>query len=76
MIVNLLSIGLSSYNFHQHVASDIPSSGFYIDPANMETKQYLEKITDWTQENKMKLNTKKSKAMVLILKMTINLELE
>ena len=61
-IVNLLSIGLSSYNFHQHVASDIPSSGFYIDPVNMRTKQYLEKITDWTEENK--LNTKKSKAMV------------
>ena len=26
-IINLLSIGLSSYNFKSHVASDIPSNG-------------------------------------------------
>ena len=63
-IVNPLSIGLSSHNFHLHVASDIPTSGFYIDPANMKTKEYLEKISDWTEENKIRLNIKKSKAMV------------
>ena len=43
-IVNLLSIGLSSFNFKEHVATDIPSSGLFIDPSNLETQQHVNKI--------------------------------
>ena len=58
-IINLLSIGLSSYNFKLHVASDIPANGYYIEPSNMLTQQYLDKISNWTEENKMKLKKEK-----------------
>ena len=58
-VVNLLSIGLASYNFRLHVASDIPTNGFFIDPTNMLTQDYLNRISDWTKANKMMLNKEK-----------------
>ena len=36
-IINLLSIGISSYNFTQHVASDIPENGYFISPGNLSS---------------------------------------
>ena len=36
-IINLLSIGISSYNFKQHVASDIPENGYYVLNDNLQT---------------------------------------
>ena len=41
-IINLLSIGLSSCNFKQHIPSDIPAEGFYIDPSNLKSQPYLD----------------------------------
>jgi hypothetical protein len=29
-MLNILSIGIASYNFKMHVASDIPTNGYYI----------------------------------------------
>ena len=59
-----MSIGLSSYNFKEHVATDIPSSGLFIEPRNLETQQHVNKISNWTKQNKMVLNKEKSKAMI------------
>ena len=63
-MINLLSIGISSYNFKQHVASDIPENGYYVPNDNLKTQDYLNKICQWTTENRMELNTKKSHAML------------
>ena len=63
-VVNILSIGLASGNFKLNVASDIPQNGYIIPNENLNTQDYLNKICDWTNENKMKLNKKKSKAMI------------
>ena len=63
-VINLLTIGLASYNFRQHVASDIPADGLFLDPKNMLTQEYLNSISDWTKANKMMLNKEKSKTMV------------
>ena len=63
-IINLLSIGLASYNFSNHVASDIPTNGYYVDASNMDTQKYMQNISTWTEVNKMHLNTRKTKAMV------------
>ena len=62
--INLLSIGLTSYNFKNHVPSDIPTSGLYIPAKNLESQNHLDSISAWTKDNKMELNKKKSKAMV------------
>ena len=60
-IVNLMSIGLSAYNFRNHVASDVPLSGFYIESRNLKTQEYVDKICQWTKQNKMMLNSKNQK---------------
>jgi hypothetical protein len=63
-VINLITIGLSSYNFHQHVASDIGIDQSYIPSENLKSQSYADNICQWTEENKMKLNDKKCKVMV------------
>ena len=63
-IINLLSIGLANYNIHNHVPSDIGTDRLYIDSANLKSQEHLEKISSWTDEKKMKLNTDKTNYMV------------
>ena len=36
----------------------------YIPGANLRSQEYLNKITDWTEENKGKINLEKSKTMI------------
>jgi hypothetical protein len=62
--LNLILCGLSSYNFHNHVASDIGIHQKYLPTENFQSQSYLAKIENWTTENKMKLNVKKSKIML------------
>ena len=62
-VVNLLTIGLSSYNVKQHVPSDIPVNNAYIEAQHLKTQSYIRSISDWTLENQMKLNHKKSSFM-------------
>ena len=59
-----MSIGIASYNFKHHVASDIPTNGFIIPNENLKTQKYLDEIHSWTQEHQMELNKQKSKAMI------------
>ena len=49
-MVNLLSIGISSYNFKMHVASDVPKNGYFIPNNNLKTQDYLSKICEWTEQ--------------------------
>ena len=64
-MINLLSVGLASYNFKQHVASDIGINQKYLSNENIQTQQYSQSISEWTNKNKMKLNVKKTKVMVI-----------
>ena len=48
-VINLLSIGLISFNFKQQVSSDIPVGGFYIDSENLQSQHYLNEINNWTK---------------------------
>ena len=64
-MINLLSVGLSSYNFKQHVASDIGINQNYLSNENIQTLNYASRISKWTEDNKMKLNVKKTKVMII-----------
>ena len=55
-VINMINIGLSSYNFRQHVASDIPVHGQYVDPQNLKTQKYIATLDACSEENKMQLN--------------------
>ena len=63
-IVNLVTIGLSSYNFHNHVASDVGIDQYFIDPVNLKSQSYLNQIAIWTENKKMLLNEEKTKIMI------------
>ena len=63
-IVDLLSVGLASYNIKQHVPSDIPVHNQFIPAQSLKSQQWLEEIQSWTKKQKMQLNLEKTKAMV------------
>ena len=62
-VINLLTVGLASYNFKNHVASDIAIGDSYLPPSNCQSQTYLNDIQDWTDRKKMKLNEKKTKVI-------------
>ena len=63
-IIDLLNIGIASYNIKQHVPSDIPLHNQFIPAVNLESQKWLNEINDWTTKNKMLINEKKTKAMI------------
>ena len=63
-IVNLLTVGLSSYNIKLQVPSDILENNQFIHPENLKSQDYLNEISRWTRNQKMMINNKKSKSMI------------
>ena len=63
-VINLISCGLASYNFKNHVASDIPIGASFLPPKNIDSQNFLNDVEMWTENKKMKLNYQKSKVMV------------
>ena len=63
-VINLLTIGLSSYNIRAHVPSDIPVHNGFVDAKNILTHKNIHEIQSWTENKKMKLNQKKSCAII------------
>ena len=63
-IVNLLIVGMSSFNVKAQVPNDIPDHNLYISPENLKSQQFLDKINQWTIEHKMKITQKKTKTMI------------
>ena len=64
-MVNLISAGISSYNFNLHVASDIGVNQSYLPSENICTQSYMDRIEQWTNDNQMKVNGKKTKLMIV-----------
>ena len=64
-IINLVSVGISSYNFKAHVASDIGVDNSYLPAENIKTPGYIKSIEEWTNQKQMKLNSEKTKYMVI-----------
>ena len=62
-IVNLLMVGLSSFNIRQQIPSDISTHNQFIPPENLQSQVWLNEISDWTSRQKMKINAKKTKTM-------------
>ena len=62
--VNLLLVGLASHNCHSSVPSDVPVHNQIIPGEHLKSQEYLQKIKEWTEQQKMVLNEKKTKIMV------------
>ena len=63
-IVNLLTIGLSSYNIKKHVPSDIATHGQFIASEDLKSQDWLNQINDWTDRQQMIINQNKTKLMI------------
>ena len=63
-IVNLLTVGMTSFNLKQQVPNDIPVHNQFIPADNLESQKWLDNINAWTQKQKMMLNEKKTKTMI------------
>ena len=59
-IVNLLTVGMTSFNIRSQVPNDIPSHNQYIIPQNLKSQGHLDDINQWTKDNKMLINQKNS----------------
>ena len=55
---------LIDYNFQQHVASDIGIQDKFLPPESYEMQDKIDKISDWTAANLMRLNPKKCNYMI------------
>jgi hypothetical protein len=51
-IVNLLTIGINSFNIKQQIPSDIPNHNQFIPPQNLKSQGWLDQIDDWTENQK------------------------
>ena len=63
-IVNLLAVGLCSMNIKHQVPSDMLENNQFIPPENLKSQEYLNHINSWTQSQKMKINTSKTKTLI------------
>ena len=63
-IVNLLTIGITSFNLKNQVPNDIPSHNTFIPPQNLQSQEWLNKIDEWTDNQKMMINCKKTKTII------------
>jgi hypothetical protein len=63
-VINLLTIGLSSFYMKSQIPSDIPQHGQFIQSENLKSQEYLNQINTWTEDHKMIISEKKTKAMI------------
>ena len=63
-IINILNIGITSYNIKSHVHNNIKCDSYYLPPENTKSLQHLDEICKWTEAKKMKVNEAKTKTMI------------
>ena len=63
-IINLLTIGLSSFNIRHQVPNDIGEDNQYIPPENLQSQKYIDEINSWTIKQNMKIIENKTKTMI------------
>ena len=65
-ILELVMMGglLAEYDFTTHVASDVGTNQLFLNPSFLTTQSNIKELEDWTKNNKMRLNEKKSNYLV------------
>ena len=62
--ISLLNVGLASHNSKFNVPNNINTHNLMIPPEHLKTQQYVNEIGQWTINNKMMLNPKKTQNMI------------
>ena len=63
-IVNLLTVGITSFNLKAQVPNYIATHNQYIPQENLISQEYLDSINKWTTKNKVLINQKKNKTII------------
>ena len=63
-IVNLLTVGLCVLNIKCKVPNDIKEENHFIHPENLKMQQYINTINSWTEAQKMKITSNKTKTRI------------
>ena len=63
-LINLITCGIASYNFRNHVASDIAIGQKFLPSENTMSQNHLDDVKQWTDDKQMKLNNEKTKVIV------------
>ena len=63
-LINLITCGIASYNFRNHVASDIAINQKFLPSQNCNSKTQLDSVKQWTDDKLMKVNKEKTKVIV------------
>ena len=63
-IVNLSTMGITSFNLKLQVPNDIPQHNQFIPAENIKSQKWLNEINDWTINQQMMINEKKSKIIL------------
>ena len=63
-VITLANVGLASHNIRNNIPNNIASHNQFIPSEHLKTQKYLREIDNWTEENKMKLNEKKTTNML------------
>jgi hypothetical protein len=63
-IVNLLTVGITSFNLKYSCPAVFPSHIQFIPPSNLKSQARLEEIDRWTGNQQMVINEKKTKTMI------------
>ena len=59
-IINLLTIGISSFYLKEQVPNDVPLHNQIIPAESLQSQKWLNDINDWTVNQKMQINVKKT----------------
>ena len=62
--IQLIDVGLASYNIKAQVPSNIPQHNQLIRSEDLKTTNYIKEINEWTEKILMKLNEKKTKQII------------
>ena len=63
-VINLLTVGISSFNLKSQVPTDIPLHNQFIPPENLRSQAWMDEIDNWTENQQMIINQKKTKTMI------------
>ena len=63
-LINLLAVGLTSYDFMTHIASDVGVDQTFIPSERLKSQNYLHQVQKWTVDNGSKLNATKSNYII------------
>ena len=61
----MISIGMSSHNFKNQIASNIPVHGQFVHSQELKSQEFMKEIYHWTKKQKIEINENKTKAMII-----------